>query len=138
MFSPDGRQIAFLGNEQGWKYGARTELLRVPVTGGEVVSVSPDFADELGNDGNLIPQHVQEKIQERLAVAQRRNPTLGDGHYETLAGKLEFCDLRELQDVLTAKLIWPQLEARFGSKEMLTMRFGQLAELRNRLRSRMV
>jgi dipeptidyl aminopeptidase/acylaminoacyl peptidase len=49
VFSADGSQIAYLGHERGWTYGARTELLRVPVTGGDSVSVSGDFPDELGN-----------------------------------------------------------------------------------------
>lgn len=48
-FSPDGRQVAFLGHERGWTYGARTELLAVPVDGGEVRSISGSFADELSN-----------------------------------------------------------------------------------------
>ena len=43
-------------------------------------------------------------------------------------------DLRELQEVLTSKMLWPRFEARFGSKEMLNVRFSQLAELRNGLR----
>lgn len=57
-----------------------------------------------------------------------------NGEYESLSGKLEYCDLRELQDILTSKSLWPQFEQRFGSKEMLNVRFAQLAELRNRLR----
>ena len=74
------------------------------------------------------------KITERITAARRRNPGMGNGHYESLSGKLEYCDLRELQDVLTSKILWPQFEERFGSKEMLNVRFAQLAELRNRLR----
>src|SRR5450631_1201919 len=49
VFSPDGRQVAFLGHERGWTYGARTELLAVPVEGGHPRSISGDFDDELGN-----------------------------------------------------------------------------------------
>ena len=40
VFSPDGRQVAYLGHERGWTYGARTELLVVPVEGGESRSIS--------------------------------------------------------------------------------------------------
>ena len=36
--------------------------------------------------------------------------------------------------MLTSKALWPRFEARFGSKEMLNVRFAQLAELRNGLR----
>ena len=61
-------------------------------------------------------------------------PAWRTGTIESLSGKLEYCDLRELQDVLTSKILWPQFEERFGSKEMLNVRFAQLVELRNRLR----
>jgi dipeptidyl aminopeptidase/acylaminoacyl peptidase len=49
VFSPDGRQVAYLGHERGLTYGARTELLTVPVEGGDSHSISGDFDDELGN-----------------------------------------------------------------------------------------
>ena len=49
VFSPDGNQVAYLGHERGWAYGARTELLTVPLAGGDSTSVSGDFPDELGN-----------------------------------------------------------------------------------------
>lgn len=55
-------------------------------------------------------------------------------HYQTLIGKLEYCDLREIQDVITSKTLWTAFEAQFVSKEMLATRFGQLARLRNGIR----
>jgi dipeptidyl aminopeptidase/acylaminoacyl peptidase len=48
-FSPDGRQVAYLGHERGWTYGARTELMCVPVEGGASTSISGAFEDELSN-----------------------------------------------------------------------------------------
>ncbi len=48
-FSPDGQQVAFYGHEQGWRYGARTELLSVGSDGGEVRSLSSSLDAELGN-----------------------------------------------------------------------------------------
>jgi restriction endonuclease Mrr len=92
------------------------------------------IADMLGGEAGALPPHVSGRINERIASAQRRNPGLRNGHHDSLPGKLEYCDLRELQDVLTSKTLWPQFEARFGSKEMLNVRFAQLAELRNSLR----
>ncbi len=92
------------------------------------------IADTLAGDANALPPHVSEGINERIASARRRNPGMGDGHYDSLVGKLEYCDLRELQVVLTFKTLWPRFEARFGSKDMLNVRFSQLAELRNGLR----
>ena len=47
---------------------------------------------------------------------------------------LEFCDLRELQDIFTSKPLWPSFEPVFGTKEMVNLRLGQLAELRNMIR----
>jgi hypothetical protein len=97
------------------------------------------IADTLAENSAALPSHVSAKIAERIAGARRRNPGMRNGHYESLSGKLEYCDLRELQDVLTSKVLWARFEGRFGSKEMLHVRFAQLAELRNRLRhSRMV
>jgi dipeptidyl aminopeptidase/acylaminoacyl peptidase len=48
-FSPDSSQVAYLGHERGWTYGANTELLVVPASGGDSISVSGEFPDELGN-----------------------------------------------------------------------------------------
>jgi hypothetical protein len=42
--------------------------------------------------------------------------------------------LRELQDTITGKVIWPRFEAKFGSKEAVIAKFDQLAELRNGIR----
>ena len=92
------------------------------------------IADTLAGEADVLPPHVTQRINERIASARRRNPGMGNGHYDSLAGKLEYCDLRELQVVLTFKPLWPRFEARFGSKEMLDIRFAQLAELRNGLR----
>jgi dipeptidyl aminopeptidase/acylaminoacyl peptidase len=49
VFSPDGQQVAYLGHERGWTYGARTELLCVPIEGGDSYAFSNRFEDELGN-----------------------------------------------------------------------------------------
>ena len=54
--------------------------------------------------------------------------------YETFAGKLEYADLRELQDTITGKALWPLFEGRYVNKETLNKRFGQLADLRNGIR----
>jgi dipeptidyl aminopeptidase/acylaminoacyl peptidase len=48
-FSPNGKRVAYLGHERGWTYGARTELLSVPVEGGDSYSFSGRFDEELGN-----------------------------------------------------------------------------------------
>jgi len=88
----------------------------------------------LDNDPSQLPDHVRPEIEKRLQAALRRNPSLNSADYETLAGKLEFADLRELERIITSKSLWPRFASQFGSKPQLQMRFGQLAELRNSIR----
>jgi hypothetical protein len=85
-------------------------------------------------DGGALPAHIEQKIQERLQFAARKNPALDVEEYQGLARKLEYADLRELEGVISNKGLWSLFEATFGSKENLSIRFGQLAELRNGIR----
>lgn len=98
------------------------------------IALRTAIADALGNDPARLPSHILPKIEERLQVALRRNPSLNGNGYKVLIGKLEFADLRELEDILVAKDIWPYFEGRFGNKPQLANRFTQLAELRNSIR----
>lgn len=88
----------------------------------------------LDGDISQLPSHVLQKADERLQSTARKNPALNLDLYTTLPGKLEYCDLRELQDVIVSRALWQRFEAKFGSKETLCVRFGQLAELRNGIR----
>jgi hypothetical protein len=88
----------------------------------------------MNSEVKALPIHVGQRVDEKLAAALRRNPALDAEHYGTLAGKLEYCDFRELQDIICAKPLWPGFEGRFGTKEILNQRFAQLAELRNSIR----
>ena len=54
--------------------------------------------------------------------------------YATLEGKLEYFDLRELQDTITSKALWTRFEPSFYNIETLVKKFDQLAELRNGIR----
>ena len=87
-------------------------------------------------DGDIaqLPPHVVQRAEERIQRAAKKNAALDTERYQTLDGKLEFCDLRELQDTLTGKALWPSFEPRFANKETLNAKFGQLAELRNGIR----
>ena len=73
-------------------------------------------------------------MNERLQAAAKKNAALDANHYATLAGKLEYADLRELQDTAASKALGPLFQGRFPNKETLTKRFDQLAELRNAIR----
>lgn len=86
------------------------------------------------DDPTLLPSHVQQKIAERLQLAAKKNPAMNLREHETLSTQLEYADLRELEDTIVSKALWPRFEARFGSKGAVNTRFGQLAELRNSIR----
>jgi len=88
----------------------------------------------VGSDLSQIPSHVLQKVDERIARATKKNASLDAERFQTLAGKLEYFDLRELQDTITGKAPWPLFESRFGTKEALAAKFDQLAELRNGIR----
>ena len=91
-------------------------------------------SDHLYGDLNRLPSHVLQKIDARLQSVRRKNPTLYSNHYDTLPGKLEYADLRELQDTITNKALWPNFRNRFVNKELLCLRFQQFTDLRNSIR----
>jgi len=53
---------------------------------------------------------------------------------QSLSDRLEYADLRELQDAIVGKSLWETFAPRFGTKELLGGKFNQLAELRNAIR----
>lgn len=81
-----------------------------------------------------IPQHILVKVDERISRAAKKNAALDSERLQSLAGKLEYFDLRELQDTIVSKSLWPAFESRFANKEALATKFDQLAELRNGIR----
>lgn len=88
----------------------------------------------LTGEASLIPSHVLQKVDERISRATKKNAALDAERYQTLVGKLEFFDLRELQDTVTSKALWDRFEPRFTNKETLIAKLNQLAELRNGIR----
>lgn len=92
------------------------------------------IATALAGDHRALPPHVQQKVVERIQSATKRNPALDLDRLQTLDGMLEYCDLRELQDTIVSKQLWPHFEPTFVRKEILASRFDQLAGLRNGIR----
>ena len=90
--------------------------------------------EALGGDAVRLPPHVLQKIDERLQAAAKKNAALDLNYYQTLGGRLEYADLREVQDAILSKATWPLFQTRFANKETLAKRFDQLAELRNGIR----
>jgi hypothetical protein len=88
----------------------------------------------VGSDMTQIPPHVLQKVDERISRATKKNASLDVERLQTLAGKLEYFDLRELQEAIVGKSSWALFESRFGTKESLIAKFDQLAQLRNGIR----
>jgi len=88
----------------------------------------------LNDDPSILPQHIMVKVDERIVAALKKNAALDASRFTTLSGKLEYFDLRELQEAIVSKPLWPFFELRFGSKESLAQKFNQLAEVRNGIR----
>ena len=64
------------------------------------------ITDALNGDTSLLPSHIQAKVKDRLQAAARRNPAMDSDYSESMAGQLEYFDLRELQDTITGKALW--------------------------------
>jgi hypothetical protein len=90
--------------------------------------------ETLEGDPAQLPPHVLQRVEERLQIAAKKNAALDAERYITLAGKLEYADMREVQDTITSKALWHRFATRYGNKETLATRFGQLADLRNGIR----
>lgn len=88
----------------------------------------------LEDDAAVLPQHIQKKIGDRLQQAVRRTPALDLNSFHALSARLEYADIRELEDILATKALWGYFEDSFKSKEQLAIRFDQLAQLRNSIR----
>jgi hypothetical protein len=98
------------------------------------LSLRARIVEILAGDTAQLPPHVNQKASERIETAARKNPSIDPQEYAQLAKRLEYCDLRELQDIILSKVTWPLFEPRFASKETLMGKFAQLAELRNSIR----
>jgi hypothetical protein len=92
------------------------------------------ISEALDGDPTQLPPHVAQKVDERIQRAAQKNAAMDADQYRALAGKLEFCDLRELQDTITNTALWPRFEQRFANRETLVSKFDKLAELRNGIR----
>ncbi|MEO7262901.1 MAG: DUF262 domain-containing protein [Jatrophihabitantaceae bacterium] len=97
------------------------------------LSIRALVVNALDGDSALVPSHIAQKVNDRVFDAIRKNPAIAPG-LDLFEARLHYCDFRELQDIVTAKTVWPRFEAVFGTKEAFNSRCGQLAELRNTIR----
>ena len=98
------------------------------------LSLRRTISQALLDDPTQLPPHIAQRARERIQAAARKNAALDAEMLQSLGGILEFTDLRELQDTIVNKSLWTQFESRFASKDTLSVKFGQLAELRNGIR----
>jgi hypothetical protein len=92
------------------------------------------IAETLGGDPARLPPHVNQKAEERIQASARKNAAIDIEQYTQMPQRLEYCDLRELQDTILSKTISLEFEKRFVNKETLMGKFSQLVELRNGIR----
>jgi hypothetical protein len=92
------------------------------------------ISDTVGGDASRLPSHVIQKVEERVMAAAKKNAAIDPDEYKILTRRLEYCDLRELQDTILSKALWLDFQNCFANRETLAMKFGQLAELRNGIR----
>ena len=96
-------------------------------------------AATLEDDAERLPPHVLQKADTRIQDAAKKDGNIEIDQYKQLSRRLEYCDLRELQDTILNKSLWQYFAKRFANKETLSVKFGQLADLRNGIRhSRLV
>lgn len=92
------------------------------------------ICNTLNNDIGRLPQHVAKKIEESIQKAAKKNAAMDVDNYKELTSRLDYADLRELQETITSKVTWDQFASRFLNIETLNTKFSQLAELRNGIR----
>lgn len=88
----------------------------------------------LSNDPERLPPHIAQKIGEMIQKASKKNAAIDAANFVELSARLEFADLRDLQETITSKATWSAFESRFANKETVNAKFGQLADLRNGIR----
>jgi hypothetical protein len=60
----------------------------------------------LGGDETLLPSHVVQKVKTRISAALKKNAAMDADRYATLAGMLEYFDLREVEDTVVTNSLW--------------------------------
>lgn len=86
------------------------------------------------NEPRNILSNFLQKAEDRIQSAARKNPTMDITQFQTLERKLEYCDLRELQNIISNRALWKHFERYFNNRDSMDNKFNQLAELRNGIR----
>lgn len=100
----------------------------------DLIAHKMDDAAELDAYHEFIPQHLKDKSEVKIKSWISKNPGEDKSQFLALRRRLDFFDLQEYFDIISAKIIWPFFEETFVSKSNLQSRFSQLGELRNSIR----
>jgi len=98
------------------------------------LSLRQEIQSALNGDSSLVPGGTLQKANDRILQAVRKNAALDMEQYSSLDRKLEYFDVRDLQEVIVSRGLWARFEHRFANKDNVQIKFGQLAELRNSIR----
>lgn len=88
----------------------------------------------LEDDWQAIPGGTRNRVDERIQKAIKKNAAIDPEDFESLPGKLQYFDLRDIEETIIVKSLWPKFDPIFKNKAMLTNKFQQLADLRNAIR----
>ncbi|MGI8484603.1 MAG: hypothetical protein ACR2OU_10105 [Thermomicrobiales bacterium] len=83
------------------------------------------------NNWSIFPDYIRIKADDRINSVIRENPGVDRTSFESVVGRLAYCDLREMEQIIVNKSLWPTFADVFGTKETVGIRFRQLAPLRN-------
>lgn len=89
------------------------------------------IANAIRNNWSAIPDHIRLKADDRIKAAFRENPGVDRTPFDSISGRLTYCDLRELEQIIVSKSQWSTFADVLGTKETVNIRFRQLAPLRN-------
>lgn len=89
------------------------------------------IASKTNDTWSAVPDYIRSKADERINAAIRDNPGVDRATFQSVTGRLAYADLRDLEQIIVSKPLWPAFAEVFASKESLANRFRQLSPLRN-------
>lgn len=69
------------------------------------------------------PRELDQKVDDRILAVAKKNAVVGPGEHKMLVRRLEYCELRELQDTIPSKALWLDFESPFVNREALNTKF---------------
>jgi hypothetical protein len=93
----------------------RANLARLDLSIEQIeLSLRSLITSALNGDTTKLPGHIAEKINDKLRLLAKKDVAVNMKRYDNLEAKLEFADMRELQDIILAKSLWVHFQAQFA------------------------